>query len=99
MVVLIDSRAFDKDYQFDWKTKKSKKNIKDEIEENNLRTNKDGILRTYYVLKPQYKKKPKKRRVKKKAKKKVRRAKPKKAVKRRVKKKVTRKRRKKRKKR
>ena len=28
---------------------------------------KNGILRTYYVLKPQYKKKPKKRRVKKKA--------------------------------
>ena len=46
-MVLIDSRAFDKDYQFNWKTRKSKKNIDDEIEENNLVYNKDSSLRTW----------------------------------------------------
>lgn len=50
MGVYIDSRAFDPDYQFDWKTKKSKKNINDEIEEDNLEKNKDGSIRTYILM-------------------------------------------------
>ena len=49
-MVLIDSRAFDKDYQFDWKTGKSKKNIDDEIDKENPMLNKDGSLRTWIEI-------------------------------------------------
>jgi len=49
-MVLIDSRAFDEHYQFDWKTKKSKKNIDDEIDKENPMLNKDGSLRTWIEI-------------------------------------------------
>ena len=49
-MVLIDSRAFDEDYKFDWKTGRSKKNIYDEVEEDNMRTNKDGSLRIWIEI-------------------------------------------------